>query len=50
MKIILATKNKGKVEEFNTLAEGTNLEFIPLLEEVGDLPEETGTTFKENVA
>ena len=48
MKIILATKNKGKVEEFNTLAEGTNLDFIPLPEEVGDLPEETGTTFKEN--
>ena len=27
MKIILATKNKGKVEEFNTLAEGTRFGF-----------------------
>ena len=48
MKIILATQNKGKVKEFNVLAEGTNLEFIPLPEEVGNLPEETGTTFQEN--
>ena len=48
MKIILATRNKGKVKEFNVLAEGTNLEFIPLPEEVGNLPEETGTTFQEN--
>ena len=46
MKIILATRNKGKVKEFNVLAEGTNLEFIPLPEEVGNLPEETGTTFQ----
>ena len=48
MKIILATRNKGKVEEFNVLAEGTKLEFIPLPEEIGNLPEETGTTFQEN--
>ena len=48
MKIILATRNKGKVKEFNVLAEGTNLEFISLPEEIGDLPEETGTTFQEN--
>ena len=48
MKIILATRNKGKVEEFNVLAEGTKLEFIPLPEEIGNLPEETGATFQEN--
>ena len=48
MKIILATRNKGKVKEFNVLAEGTKLEFIPLPKEIGNLPEETGTTFQEN--
>ncbi|HIK72506.1 MAG TPA: Non-canonical purine NTP pyrophosphatase, partial [Gammaproteobacteria bacterium] len=43
MKIILATRNKGKLKEFNILAKGTDLEFIPLPDEIGDLPEETGT-------
>ena len=48
MKIILATRNKGKLKEFNILAKGTDLEFVPLPDEIGDLPEETGTSFQEN--
>ena len=48
MKIILATKNKGKLKEFKILAEGTNLELVSLPDEIGSLPEETGKTFEEN--
>ena len=48
MKIILATKNRGKLKEFKILAEGTNLELVSLPDEIGSLPEETGKTFEEN--
>ena len=30
------------------MARETDLEFIPLPDEIGDLPEETGTSFQEN--
>jgi len=47
MEIILATHNKGKIKEFNELAKGTELNFIPV---PGNLtfPKEIGTTFFEN--
>ena len=47
MEIILATQNAGKLKEFNELAKGSGLEFIPI---PGDyiFPEETGSTFFEN--
>ena len=47
MEIILASQNAGKLKEFNELAKGSGLEFIPI---PGDyiFPEETGSTFLEN--
>ena len=30
MEIILATQNNGKIKEFNELAKGTDLNFIPI--------------------
>jgi XTP/dITP diphosphohydrolase len=52
MKLVLATKNSGKVVEFRRLLEelgATNLEVVGLdaFPEIGDI-EETGTTFEEN--
>lgn len=52
MKLVLATKNSGKVIEFRRLLEelgATNLEVVGLdaFPEIGDI-EETGTTFEEN--
>lgn len=52
MKLVLATKNSGKVVEFRRILEelgATNLEVLGLdsFPEIGDI-EETGTTFEEN--
>ena len=47
MEIILATQNVGKLKEFNELAKGSGLTFIPIPVE-GTFPEETGHTFFEN--
>ena len=52
MKLVLATKNSGKVVEFRRLLEelgATDLEVVGLdaFPEIGDI-EETGTTFEEN--
>lgn len=52
MKLVLATKNSGKVVEFRRLLEelgAKNLEVVGLDQypEIGDI-EETGTTFEEN--
>ena len=52
MKLVLATKNSGKVVEFRRLLEelgATNLEVVGLdsFPEIGDI-EETGKTFEEN--
>jgi XTP/dITP diphosphohydrolase len=49
MEIILATQNSGKIKEFNELARGTELNFIPV---PGNptFPEETGGTFFENAS
>ena len=48
MKIILATKNQGKLKEFQKLSKGMGFEFIAIPEELQEMPEETGKTFKEN--
>ena len=48
MKIILATQNLGKLKEFQQLSKGKNFEFIPMPEDLKEMPEETGSTFKEN--
>ncbi len=49
MKIIIATKNKGKLAEFKELFSSYNVELESLLDypNLDDI-EETGTTFKEN--
>ena len=49
MKIVLATKNKGKIREFREALAEIGWEGVPVSEiaDVAD-PEETGTTFLEN--
>ena len=49
MKIFLATKNKGKINEFIKLVEGKNMEVLSILDSE-DIPEvvEDGETFEEN--
>ena len=49
MKTILATRNKGKLREFETLLQGTGLDLTPLSDwpQVGELKEE-GFTFLDN--
>lgn len=49
-KIIIATKNKGKAEEFKAFFGKYDLEAISLLDLSDDIPdvEETGVTFQEN--
>lgn len=48
-KIVLATKNKGKIREFKAALEEVGLEGLGL-QEIAEVeePEETGTTFAEN--
>lgn len=48
-KLLLATNNKGKVEEYRELLEGTGFELVTPVE-IGVNPkvEETGSTFKKN--
>ncbi len=51
-KILIATKNKGKIAEFTTLFSKYNIQVMSLLDldkEAQDI-EETGETFKENAA
>lgn len=49
MKLIVATKNKGKVSEIGNILEGLDVELLSL-SDFSDIvmPEETGTTFEEN--
>lgn len=51
MKIILATKNKGKVKDFEKLTENMNIEVLSILDNI-DIPDvvEDGNTFEENSA
>ena len=49
MKVFLATKNKGKIKDFEKLTEGLNLEVVTILDGL-DIPDvvEDGETFEEN--
>ena len=51
MKIFLATKNKGKIEEFKKMMEGRRVEVLSILDNI-DIPDvvEDGKTFEENSA
>ena len=48
MKIVLASKNSGKLKEFNNLFKNTNFELIPISEFTNEDIEETGTSYEEN--
>ena len=48
MKIVLASKNSGKLKEFNYLFKNTNFELIPVSEFTDEEIEETGTSYEEN--
>ena len=48
MKIVLASKNSGKLKEFNYLFKNTNFELIPISEFTDEEIEETGTSYEEN--
>lgn len=49
LKIVAATKNKGKLEEFRRLLEGLAVELVSWAEACPELEvEETGTSFEEN--
>ena len=49
MKVFLATKNKGKIKDFEKLTEGMDLEVVTILDGL-DIPDvvEDGKTFEEN--
>lgn len=51
MKIILATKNKGKIKDFEKLTDGMDIEVLSILDNI-DFPDvvEDGVTFEENSA
>ena len=48
MKIVLATGNMGKVEEFNNMVQDSEITFIVQSELGVSSVEETGLTFVEN--
>ena len=48
MKIVLASKNSGKLKEFKYLFKNTNFELIPISEFTNEEIEETGTSYEEN--
>jgi len=48
LKIVLASKNSGKLREFNYLFKNTNFELIPISEFTNEEIEETGTSYEEN--
>ena len=49
-KILLATKNEGKIKEFQQLLKSFNIEILSLKNFDIEEPEETGKTFEENSA
>ena len=51
MKIILATKNRGKIKDFEKLTDGMDIEVLSILDNI-DFPDvvEDGKTFEENSA
>lgn len=49
MKLVLATRNRGKIEEFRSALAPLGFELLSALElELGVPPEETGQTYEEN--
>ena len=48
MKIVLASKNSGKIKEFNFLFKNTNIELIPISEFTQEDIDETGRSYEEN--
>jgi XTP/dITP diphosphohydrolase len=48
LKIVLASKNSGKLKEFNYLFKNANFELIPISEFTNEDIEETGTSYEEN--
>lgn len=48
MKLLIATKNKGKASEIEEVLSGLGIEVLSLLDYNFDLPPEIGLTFEEN--
>jgi XTP/dITP diphosphohydrolase len=48
LKIVLASKNSGKIKEFNFLFKNTNIELIPISEFTQEDIDETGKSYEEN--
>jgi|TARA_B110000967_G_C18835515_1_gene536474 XTP/dITP diphosphohydrolase len=48
LKIVLASKNSGKIEEFNFLLRKTNIELIPISKFTQEDIDETGSSYEEN--
>lgn len=47
-RLLVATGNPGKIEEFRTLLAGSSVEIVSLRDVDVESPEETGATFQEN--
>lgn len=49
-KILIATKNTGKVREFQSILQGAGIDLVSIADLESDIsqPEETGSTFEEN--
>lgn len=47
-RLLVATGNPGKIEEFRTLLAGSSVEIVSLRDVGVESPEETGATFQEN--
>ncbi len=48
MKLVLASKNSGKIKEFDFLFEKTDIELIPLSKYTSEDINETGSSYEEN--
>ena len=48
MKIVLASRNAGKLKEFNYLFKNTNIELIPISRFSNEDIAETGNSYEEN--
>lgn len=48
MRVVLATRNRGKLAELRRILDGLDVELIPVDVLGGEAPEETGDTFEEN--
>lgn len=48
MKIVLATRNRGKFQEIASMIQVDGVEFVPIMDFDIEDPEETGETYREN--